>query len=109
MIHPSDPISYPKVIHLWFYADGKSGKCPRQQSGIPRILVRASHDARERCQFLMGNLAVFSFPALYQWDVGQHFDAIMLAHFDDFAPGFVVCADIFCNLFRLFALGGVKA
>ena len=90
------------------HADGQPGEHPRQQSGIPCILVRASHDARERCQFFMGNLPVFAFPALHQRRVRHYFDAIMLAHFDDFAPGFVVCADILCNLFRLFALGGME-
>ena len=53
-------------------------------------------------------LAVFAFPALQQWDVWQDFDSPMFAHFDDFAPGFMVRADILCNLFRLFALCGVE-
>lgn len=82
-----------------FYPYGQAGKRPRKQGGIAPVLICPTCQTGKRRQFFLRDFPVFAFPALDQWRVFQGFKSVMPAHFNDFPPCLVVCADILCYFF----------
>lgn len=93
-----------KHLSLYLHANRKSGKVPSKKGGVPCILIRSFFDPGEVRQFFMGDFPFFPFPMLFQREMRQDLNSVMLAHFNDFSSGFMVGPNVLCYLFSPAAL-----